>query len=218
MQAQIAPAKVANAKPAQAKREVAVVLYGRDSKNKGHAAGFSATDLELALKAAALMGVRVWRVPAAGQSLALKVPKGKLFGSGRAFTPLVSAKLMAELELAGGPAPKPGKSATPATNAAHAGPSKATGGENGAPGGTPGGAASKAANDSLKRPSDWGAIDVGCEVLATTPGRADGWFESEVVTKRDTDLFELRWMDFPSEPLFVRRRDNLALLPPKPIG
>lgn len=210
---------VSNEKPIS-KREIAVVLYGRDSKDKAHAASFTATETDLAVKAAGLMGLAVWRVPEAGQALALRVPRGKVFGSGKAFTPLVKAKLMAELELAGGPAPKPGdKAALPQpTDLARAGAGEAAEGEPGAGGTLPSSLPPQPASDALKRPTDWGTITPGCLVLATSGIKADGWFECGVVSQRDEDLFELRWIDWPDEPLIVRRRDNLGLLPPVQVS
>ena len=210
---------VSSRKPA-ARREVAAVLYGRDSKHKAHAASFTASEADLAVKAAGLMGLAVWRVPEAGQALALRVPHGKVFGSGKAFTPLVKAKLMAELELAGGMASKPSSKAAPppAAEPPRAEAGEAPDGQTGSGGTPPSSPAPQPASDSLKRPTDWGTIAPGCLVLATSGLKADGWFECEVVSHRDEDLFELRWLDWPDDPQIVRRRDNLGLLPPTQVG
>lgn len=42
------------------------------------------------------MEMALWGVDEAGQALAGRLPKGKTFGSGRAFTPFVSGKLLAD--------------------------------------------------------------------------------------------------------------------------
>jgi hypothetical protein len=55
-------------------------------------------------------------------------------------------------------------------------------------------------------------------VLASTGAAGEGWFEAAVVAKRDDDLFELRWVGWPDDPLIVRRRDSLGLLPPAPVA
>ena len=59
----------------------------------------------------------------------------------------------------------------------------------------------------------WDAIKPGVLVLATT-GPMEGWFESLVVATRADERFLLRWRDWPEEPEFTRRRDELALLHP----
>ena len=62
-------------------------------------------------------------------------------------------------------------------------------------------------------PGTWDAIKPGVLVLATT-GPMEGWFESLVVATRADECFLLRWRDWPQEPEFTRRRDELALLHP----
>ena len=61
------------------------------------------------------------------------------------------------------------------------------------------------------RPQDWDEIGIGSVVLATV-GVEDGWWES-IVIGVNADAFSLKWRDFPREPVFVRRRTELALLP-----
>ena len=217
MQTQVStkPSQVSAARPAKA--GVAIVLFGRDSKNKPHAAAFTSDEVEAAKKAAELMRYSTWLVPDSGRALASKIGKGVVFGSGRGRTPLVSRTLMAQLELVAGPASQ--STPTSATEGASAAPSKATGGQNGSPGGTPsGGAPSKPADAPPKRPTDWGGVDVGSLVLASTGEPMDGWFECLVTAKREADTFELKWRDWPTEPTIVRRRDNIGLLPPKQVG
>jgi hypothetical protein len=62
-------------------------------------------------------------------------------------------------------------------------------------------------------PGTWDAIKLGSLVLATT-GLMEGWFESLIVATRADDGFLLRRRDWPEEPEFTRRRDELALLHP----
>lgn len=216
LQARATSPAAAKAKPV-GKREVATVIFGLDSKKKPHAASFTADETALAIKAAGLMGLAVWRVGVAGQALALKMPKGKIFGSGRAFTPLVSAKLMAELQLSAGPAAMPGSKATSTSGAEMplAGAVEAGDGPSGASGTHTTAPTAEAPGGPLKRPTDWGSIDIGCEVLADAGEEGRGWFEAVTVAQPDTNLFELRWIDWPDEPAFVRRREDLALLSPQ---
>ena len=207
-------AATGNAK-SRAKREVSIVIFGRDSKRKGHAASFSAEDAGLALKAARLMKMNTWQVPPDAQALALRVPKGKLFGSGRALTPLVNAKLMAELELQAGKS-TPGEASAPADGPAKA-PAGPAGGLSGAGSGTPSSPGAPPASDSRRRPANWAGIGVGSEVLADSRQDNWGWFEAVVVKEVDPDRFELQWINYPDEPKIVRRRDDLGLLSPKHV-
>jgi len=61
-------------------------------------------------------------------------------------------------------------------------------------------------------PQDWPHIREGSLVLATTDETSAGWFESTVVEVKDDDLVVLQWRDWET-PLFLRRRNQLALLP-----
>jgi hypothetical protein len=70
----------------------ALIVFGRDNGGKPHASRFDASEAELAEKAAGLMGMQVLR-PETGEqrALAAKLPKGRVFASGRAFVPFVKA-------------------------------------------------------------------------------------------------------------------------------
>jgi hypothetical protein len=61
------------------------------------------------------------------------------------------------------------------------------------------------------RPQSWDEIGIGSVVLATA-GVEDGWWES-IVIGVNGEALTLKWRDFPREPVFVRRRTELALLP-----
>ena len=61
------------------------------------------------------------------------------------------------------------------------------------------------------KPRDWDEIGIGSLVLAVDEDY--GWFESRVVGTNG-DAFTLKFRDYPGEPTFVRRRNQLALLPP----
>ena len=82
----------AQAKPKDRTDATAAVVFGLDDAGKPHASAFTAHDAELAEKAAALMGMRVLRPGTDEQrALAAKLPKGRVFGSGRAFVPFVES-------------------------------------------------------------------------------------------------------------------------------
>ena len=73
---------------------LAIVVFGRDDAGKPHAAVFSHSDAQLAEKAAGLMGMRVLRLETdKACELAGRLPRGRVFASGRAFVPFVKAGL-----------------------------------------------------------------------------------------------------------------------------
>ncbi len=74
-----------------------------DDSGKPHASRFSDADAQLAEKAAGLMGMHVFR-PATEEhrELAAKLPRGRVFGSGKAFVPFVKAGIFTALAGAAG--------------------------------------------------------------------------------------------------------------------
>ena len=76
----------------------ALVLFGRDHAGKPHASWFDAASIELAAKAAGLMSMRAVPVETDElRELVTGLPRGRLFSSGRAFTPFVKGKLYERL-------------------------------------------------------------------------------------------------------------------------
>lgn len=203
-----------------------VALYGLDNLGKPHASFFSAADAERATKAAALMGMHILPLasPECGD-LADRLTPGRLFGkSGKAFVPFVARPIFERLAALGGIAmpsappkpklgPKPEKSLKPV---------KAPQAGSGDKGAKAGAGAAKLAPSNLTSspeveasgvPTDWPIIREGSLVLATSGAPSDGWFECIVCEAKPDELMVLRWRDFPEEALFLRRRDQLALLP-----
>src|SRR4051794_11571913 len=128
----------------------ALVVFGRDNAGKPHASRFEPSEAELAEKAAGLMGMQVLRPETDEQrALAAKLPKGRVFASGRAFVPFVAAGLYGPLAAFGRPAgagqpgdPESGCTAAPGDPAGHAEPGEPGGpanpkGGNGGNGGPP---------------------------------------------------------------------------------
>ena len=60
-----------------------------------------------------------------------------------------------------------------------------------------------------KMASSWDAIKAGDLVIAQHT-RADGWYEA-LVLHRTNDMFHLKWLDYPRDPLFVRHLKAMAL-------
>jgi hypothetical protein len=193
-----------SAKPKHAAQHDAapvLIVMGLDDTRKPHASTFDEENAELATKAAGLMGMRVVPLDTAElQALAAKLPRGRVFASGRAFVPFVRAGLYQSIVAAAGlPANGP-KLACTASAASPEGHGAAVGGSGGG------------RMAQVKLPGGWGDIGVGSVVLATT-GPDQGWYEAEVVEIHD-DLLTLTWCSWPEEPQFLRKMSQVGLLPP----
>ena len=166
--------------------EPALVVFGRDDANKAHASWFSAADAELAIKAAGMMGMRVLPVTTDEHRVAAaKLAAGRIFESGRGFVPFAKEAAYKALEaLDGAYAPPAPPEPEPEAFVA---PSCL--------------------------PATWAALAVGAVVLAS-PGEDEGWWPSVVTEDRGEGLYVLRWVGFDNEPTFVRRGDDLGLMPP----
>ena len=182
----------------------AVVVFGLDDKGKPHASAFDVSEAKLAQKAAGLMGMQVLRPKTADQrALAAKLPRGRIFASGRGFVPFVKAGLYEALTatagVSAGVVAANGQSAPTGSPGAPEGTSNGRGGQGGGNGGP----------RAPKSPAD---IGVGSLVLAydTT---VEAWYEAMVIRVDDDELVTLKWRDYPKTPVFARRRSQLALLP-----
>ena len=84
--------------------EPSLVVFGRDDAGKPRASWFDAAAAELATKAAGLMNMRVLKIETEEQkAIARQLAPGRVFASGRAFTPFTRATVFSKLvELAGG--------------------------------------------------------------------------------------------------------------------
>jgi hypothetical protein len=164
--------------------EPALIVFGLDDAKKAHASWFGPMEAELAERAAGFMGMRALRVVTDEQrELALQLPQGRIFVSGKGFVPF--CKIAAYERLSGfteafdPPPPELEEAALPpvATNV----------------------------------PRCWEDIGISSLVLACE-GEMQGWFEAVVVEDKGDDLVELRWRDWPEEPIIVRCRRDLALV------
>jgi len=87
-----------------AQTDPSIILFGRDDAGKPRASWFDAGSAELAAKAAGLMKMRVLQIETDEQkAVARQLAPGRVFASGRAFTPFARATVFSKLvELAGG--------------------------------------------------------------------------------------------------------------------
>ena len=177
----------------------AVVVFGLDEAGKPHASAFEAGNARLAKNAAALMGMRVLRPNTEEQrAVAAKLPKGRVFASGKAFVPFVAKPLYESLAAFSGVqvGVPPGK------------PKKGCTGSPGAPKGNSQGGEGQPPH----LPATLVDIGPGSIVLATE-GPEEGWFEAVVVTV-EGEMLKLRWRDYPGTAAFSKRLTQVALLPP----
>lgn len=180
------PITGANDAATAAAAEPAVVVFGRDEANKAHASWFGAADVELAIKAAGMMGMRVLPVTTdEHRAAASKLAAGRIFESGKGFVPFAKEAAYKALETfdeayapSAPPEPAPEVFVAPSSIAA-----------------------------------TWADLAVGAVVLAS-PGEDEGWWTAVIVEDRGERLFVLRWVGFDSEPTFVRRGDELGLMAP----
>ena len=164
----------------------ALVIFGLDEAKKAHAAWFAAADAELAERAAGFMAMNVLRVSTGEhRAVASGLPQGRVFASGRAFTPFCKKAAHDALAAFGEafvpPMPVEPEAAPVPTVA--------------------------------NLPASRKEIRVGSLVLACE-GPAEGWFEAIVVEDRGEGILVLAWRDFPDAGQVVRRADHLAFVPP----
>jgi hypothetical protein len=191
-----------------------LIVLGSNATGRYFGSVFAEAEAQLALRAAGQMDLHTIRVVGEDlAALAADLPRGKVFEkSGNAFVPLAARakveKLMALGEAAGTliTPPKPEPATTPAGNASEG--------------------AGEAADGQVEAlpylPSSWADLRLGALVLCSE-GEHEGWWEAVVVEIANEDDFEearftLSFRDFPGYERQVRRRAELALLPPTPAS
>lgn len=192
---------------------LAIVVYGRDQQGKAHASCFEPADAALAVRAAGLMGMRALRLETAEQrELGATLPKGRVFASGLGFVPFTKADVFAKLDVdpaAFSPERPPEAEVPPAA------PRRAVGARSARQAATDAQAGREEASEPIEPPADHAAISVGHKVLAHELIDKQTFYLAEVVALNGPDLLLLRWAAeiYASEPVFVRHREHLALLP-----
>ncbi len=195
-----------------------IIVFGRDNAGKPHASWFDQASVELATKAASIMNMHAVPIEGDGlRELAGTLPRGRIFSSGRAFTPFVSRKLYERLievtrdllglatnDNLGAEAHDDGKPAD-AKAVSESAPNVPS-----APAGAP-----KPENGgktaAVKRPTLPDEVGMGSMVLAYSDSDT-AWYEAEVIGLNGA-MLTLRWRDYSAEPTFVRRAHQLGFLP-----
>ncbi|HVB16811.1 MAG TPA: hypothetical protein VNF04_09785 [Stellaceae bacterium] len=173
-----------------------LVMLGIGIDGKPHAAQFAEHDAPLVARAAELMGFHVIQVAPDNEELhgvAERLPRGRIFSTGRGFVPFVSRAGFDKLAVlvVGGitaRAPQPIDAAN--EDAVHP-------------------LADMFKSDAINTADAlWAKVEFGTVVLAAQPDLyGPGWWEG-VVVGVDGDDLTTRWMDDASlEPIHVSRRD-----------
>ena len=108
---------------ANAQAAPSLIVFGHDDAGKPRASWFDAGSADLGSKAADLMKMRVLRVETEEQkAVARQLAPGRVFASGRAFTPFARAAVFSQLvELAGGTSDPSTKGSTASNGSAASG-------------------------------------------------------------------------------------------------
>ena len=163
-----------------------LIVLGFDEQQKPRGAKFVDAKRDLVLKAADLMGLKVYQAsPPEVAELAKKLPLGRLYANGRGFVPNIRQLLYSDLVVA---LALEGQAAL----------------------------SKNGNNDSLPvargLPRSWDEIAAGHLVVAQE-SLEYGWWEA-IVLERKGDSFTLQYRDYPHLPKFVRHRSGIALMCP----
>ena len=185
----------ANHSPSAARGPSPLVLFGIDSRGKPKGARFGREHASLAIKAATQLQLNVLASndPKVAE-VAARLPVGRVHATGRTFVPFIRRDLYDKL-IAAAPNGNFHQHLTP-----------------------PSGASSSAAGSrppGSNLPRNWQEIGVGDLVLAQEDDPEDGWYEA-IVVEGATDMFTLRWRDYPRLRRITRHRLRLGLLYPEP--
>lgn len=181
------------------------IMIGLDDRGKPHASWFAPADAAAAAHAADLMDMALIEVNSDElTSIAGRLPRGKLFESGKAFVPFVKREtydqLAAYLD-----------DDYIATSAARVEAAAAA-----AAGGAADYAKASKGETKGRQPGDWSNLMVGDIVLASE-GLDDGWWEAKIEEVLPEEQFRLRWREWPELEEFTRGIVDLGLLHPKHV-
>jgi hypothetical protein len=162
-----------------------LIVLGFDEQQKPRGARFENTNLDLVTKAAAAMGLKVYRATTAEvPDVVKKLPVGRLYATGRGFVPNIRQDLYSDLVVALALEPDEAV-ADPAED------------KNKVP-------------EARGLPRSWDEIGPGHLVIAQE-SQDYGWWEAVVIERKD-ETFTLRYRDYPHLPKFVRHRSAIALM------
>lgn len=157
----------------------AIVVFGREGNQTPRGSWFADTDRQFAKDGAALMGMQTLVLRSSAlQELAHRVPKGRVFSSGKLFAPMIQASVFEQLVAL---VPK-GKQVRKAKL------QLVSSGEPGKPAGATsdsmGSAATDKPSNETRKPTDWGDIVSGSLVLALDSVE-ECWYEAISTMRSD---------------------------------
>jgi hypothetical protein len=157
---------------------------------------------DIVVNAALNMGLScVHPASAAFAELALKLPKGRVYASGKAFVPNIRRDLYDKL-IAVTETPGDGSQVHKAESASV---DRSSDRRN---------QVACVSPVAPGLPRSWESVGVGHMVLIHE-SPADGWWEA-VVVQREDEVLTLRFRDYPKQPTFVRHISTIALVNPGP--
>ncbi len=163
-----------------------LIVLGFDDQQKPRGARFIDAKPNLVVKAADLMGFKVYEAtPPDVAEAATKLPLGRLYANGRGFVPNIRQSLYSDLVVALGLEPQAALS------------------RNGDKDNLP---------VPLGLPRSWDEVAPGHLVIAQE-SLEYGWWEA-IVLDRKGFSFTLQYRDYPHLPKFVRHRSGIALMSP----
>lgn len=183
-----------------------ILIVGKDDRDKAHASWFSQASADAARHAAERMCMHAIAVDASIQAIAEKLPAGKLFASGLAFVPFVKREvfdqLIAKISTREQERVEAARIVAAADKAAQRANEESGDGDD----------IELPLLKPTQLPPDWSKIKVGSVVLASDR-QSDGWWEAIVEAEKPESLLVLRWRQAPDMDPFLRRVDQVALLP-----
>ncbi|MDX8532803.1 hypothetical protein RFM41_13150 [Mesorhizobium sp. VK25A] len=195
-----------------------LIVFGRDDTSKPHASIFLLPDVEAAEGAAKLMGMHSHRIePGEAADVVMRLPKGKLFDSGKAFVPFVKGELYTRIAALAGVADEPRRASVGADdpgdpeNASAGSPEALTGHADPDQGGGSGDGGGEGGS-----PDPWGKLTVGDIVLASE-GPDEGFFEARITKAKAKGIFSLKFRDYPEAPAIDRSYYQLGLIHPRQL-
>lgn len=171
-------------------------VFGIDDEGKPRGARFAELNDKVVSAASSMNLKSVHSASAAFRGIAMKLPVGRLYASGKAFVPPIRRDLVDKLNAV---------LATPGDGSQTQGPNSASTDEPTGPSDEP-----KVRVAGL--PKTWDSVDVGSVVLAMD-GPEDGWWEC-VVLKREDAVLTLRLRDYPKQGTYIRHLTQVALINP----
>jgi hypothetical protein len=160
------------------------VIAGIGPDAKPHGAQFDISHAKLVAKAAQLMGLQFAVADTdAALTVAKSLPRGRIYGSGRALAPIIKQQLYEQLI---------GSLAFEPASSANTEPQQG--------------------KDNVS-PNPWDEIKVGSVVLYGGKYVDEGWWEAVVETiSKNGDVITMRWRGAPKERAFKCRRHELGVL------